>query len=260
MKSNLLQELEQIVAYEDQMDMVLLIPSYLFVRKYGRSVEAEMPEIAALLGKKEWFFFRADISQEKSILNRFLIEQECKTNVGREYEGCILLELTGAENEKELLEFLNYIESQRQRLTCIYTTRESKEAAEIKKKLSVYGFVRQIDGESFDAFEQLEIFENTLKKYQFSITGGARIKLAEWFRKKKWQEEDAVITQIQNMAKSVIYQKLLNMKPDIESSKKASGEKKEVFLGKEEIENIIQETEGKTETKRQIGFVLEELS
>ena len=258
MKSNLLQELEQIVAYEDRMDMVLPIPSYLFVQKYGRSIEAEMPKIAELLGKKEWFFFRADISQEKSILNRFLIEQECKTNVGREYEGCILLELTGAENEKELLEFINYIESQKQRLCCIYTTKESEKAAEIKRKLSIYGFVRQIDGESFHVFEQLEVFENTLKNYQFVITGAARIKLAEWFRKTKWQEEDAVITQIQNMAKLLVYQKLLEMKPNMENTSKIKGEKKEVLLDKEEIENVIREAEGKTETKRQIGFVLEE--
>ena len=258
MKSNLLQELEQIVAYEDQMDMVLPIPSYLFVQKYGRSVEAEMPRIAALLGKKDWFFFRADISQEKSMLNRFLIEQECKTNVGREYEGCILLELTGAENEKELLDFLNYIEGQKHRISCIYTTKESEEAAEIKKKLSTYGFVRQINGESFDTYEQLEVFENTLKEYQFFITGGARIRLAEWFRKKKWQEEDAVVTLIQNIAKSVVYQKLLERKPEMENGITSSGEKKEVFLGKEEIENVIREAEGKTETKRRIGFVLEE--
>lgn len=260
MKSNLLQELEQIIAHEDRMDVTLPIPSYLFVQKYGRSIEAEMPEIAALLGKKDWFFFRADAREEKSILNRFLIEQECKSNIGREYEGCILLELTGEENEKELFEFLNYIEEQGHRLTCIYTTKESDDAAEIKKKLASYGFVRQIDGECFDAYEQLEIFENTIKEYQFFITGGARIRLAEWFRKKEWLEQDAVVTQIQNMAKSVVYQKLLNQKPDLESSVETSNGKAEVFLGKEDIENAIREAEGKTATKRQIGFVMEELS
>ena len=159
-------------------------PESKFVQNYGRSIEAEMPQIAELLGKKDWFFFRADVSQEKSILNRFLVEQECKSSVGREYEGCILLELTGAENEKELFEFINYIEEQKHRLTCIYTTRESEEATGIKKKLASFGFVRQIDGECFDAYEQLEVFEMTIKEYQFSITGGARIKLAEWFRKK----------------------------------------------------------------------------
>lgn len=260
MKSNLLRELEQIVTYEDRMEMALPIPSYLFVQKYGRSIEAEMPRIAKLLGKKDWFFFRADESQEKSILNRFLVEQECKTCVGREYEGCILLELTGAENEKEMLEFLNYIESQKGRLSCIYTTKETKEAQGIKRMLSVYGFVRQIDGESFDVYEQLEIFENTLKEYQFVITGGARIKLAEWFYKKNWQEEDAVITQIKNMAKSVVYQKLLDTKQYLKSDTEAGSWKLEKFLGKEEIENAIREVEGKTDAKRQIGFVMEELS
>ena len=73
MKSNLLQELEQIAAYEEQMKIPLPIPSYLFVQKYGRSIEDEMPQIAGLLGKKEWFIFKADSSQEKSLLNRFLV-------------------------------------------------------------------------------------------------------------------------------------------------------------------------------------------
>lgn len=260
MKSNLLQELEQIVAYENQMDMALPIPSYLFVQKYGRSVEAEMPKIVALLGKKDWFYFRADVSLEKSIINRFLVEQECKANIGREYEGCILLELTGAENEKELFELLNYIESQKQRLACIYTTKEVEEADEIKKTLSAYGFVRQINGACFDVYEQLEVFENTIKEYQFLLTGGARIKLAEWFRKKDWKEQDAVVTQIQNMAKSAIYQRLLDMKADEKNRIETGNEMPEKFLGKEDIENVIGETEGKTATKRQIGFVMEELS
>lgn len=255
MKSNLLEELEQILAYEEQMDMVLPIPSYLFVQKYGRSIEEEMPQIAALLGKKDWFFFKADVSQEKSILNRFLVEQECRTSAGREYTGCILLELTGAENEKELVEFLDYIESQKHRLSWIFTTRESDEAIEMKKLLSSYGFVRKIDGECYDAFEQLKIFENTIKEYQFSITSSTRVKMAEWFRKRDWKEQDAVVTQIQNMAKSVVYQKLLDIKTEMVGS--LAREKNKQIIDSEEIENVIREFEGKGIANRRIGFVLE---
>lgn len=258
MKSTLLQELEQIVSYEEQMGMTLPIPSYLFIQKYGRSIEEEMSQIVSLLGKKEWFLFRADITQEKNILNRFLVEQECKSSVGREYEGCILVELTGAESEKELIEFLDYIESQKYRLTCIFTTKEVQEAIEMKKLLSMYGFVRQIDGECFDAYEQLEVFENTIKEYRFSITGGARIRLAEWFKKREWLEHDAVLTQIQNMAKSVVYQKLLDTNFTSEDSKNVESGKSEKLLGREEIEIAIEDVSEKAATKRQIGFVLED--
>lgn len=256
MKSNLLQELEQLLVYEEQMDMALPLPSYLFVQKYGRSIEEEMSKITTLLGKKEWFVFKADESQEKSILNRFLVEQECKSSVGREYTGCILVELTGMENEKELAEFLNYIEEKKHRLLCVYTTKAVDEATEIKKRLSQYGFVRRIDGENYDTYELLEAFEKTVKECHFSISGGARVRLVEWFRRKDWQEQESVVTLIQNMGKAAVYQRILEM------SKEAGLQKEdgscERILKKEEIEDAINEFEGKETEKRQIGFVLEE--
>ena len=67
-----------------------------------------------------------------------------------------------------------------------------------------------------------------------------------------------MVIQIQNMAKSVVYQKLLERKVDLEGSIENRSGKLEVFLGKEEIEQAIQEAEGKARAKRQIGFVLEE--
>ena len=257
MKSNLLQELEQILAYEDQVDMTLPIPTYLFVQKYGRNIEEEMPKIAALLRKKEWFFFKADENQEKSILNRFLVEQECRSSAGREYTGCILIELTGSENEKELLEFFSYMESQKHRLTGIYTTKEAQSVTEMKRLLSGYGFVRRIDGEFYDAFEQLKIFESTINEYQFSITSTTRVKVAEWFRKKEWNEQDAVVMQIQNIAKSVVYQKILEAKT--KSNEDSVPEEKKTYpvISAEEIEKAILEFEGREVSKRQIGFALE---
>lgn len=250
MKSNFLQELELILEGENGKKKFLPIPNYIFVQKYGRSIESEMTQIAKLLGKKEWFVFKADQRQEKKILDRFLLEQECKASVGREYTGCVLVELTGTEEEKELAEFLDYIEEASQRLTCIYTTKQMDETERIKNYLMQYGFVRMIEGESYKLNEQLAIFEETVFGYQFSISGGARIRLAEWLHKKDWQEQEKVCTTIQNMAKSAVYQKIL-------TAGKVAENKEECLLGKAEIEAVINEFDEKESTRRPIGFSFE---
>ena len=58
MKSNLLLEIEKILSRKGLLQEALPIPRYFFVERYGRSIENEMKEITALLGKKEWFFFK----------------------------------------------------------------------------------------------------------------------------------------------------------------------------------------------------------
>lgn len=244
MKSKLLQEIEQILEREEVMGVTLPIPNYLYVQKFGRSIEADMNEITKLLGRAEWFAFKADSGQNKSILARFLLEQECKASLGKEFTGCVLVELSGDE-KKELTEFLDYIDSQKSRLTCIYTTKAIEQAADFKKQLAQYGFVRMTEGECYDAYEQLELFESTLESYQFALEDAAQKKLVEWFRKKEWQEQDAVMMQIQNMAKSAVYQKMLN------------SEGRENRILEAEVCEVLAELCEDSGKKRQIGFVQE---
>ena len=118
----------------------------------------------------------------------------------------------------------------------------------MKNAIMQYGFVRMIEGEDYKLNEQLTIFEQTASGYHFSLSGGARIRLAEWLQKKEWQEEENVGNIIQNMAKSAVYQKIL-------TTGKIADE--ENLLGKTEIEAVIHEFDKKENTRRPIGFSFE---
>jgi len=246
MKNNLLQEIQQILEREEVMQISLPIPTYLYVQRYGRSIEADMKEIAELLGKEKWFSFKASHTEKDgSILRKFLIEQECQASLGKEYNGCIFVELSGEEEEEELEEFLDYIEQQKQRLSCIFMTKAMGSMEDICKQLSTDCFVRVVKGDAYDPYEQIDMFVSTLESYQFQLDEEARKEITEFFRKKKWQENDAVEMQISNMAKSIVYEKFLNI------------EKQNTVVTKEEVQEAISELMEEPVRKRPIGFARE---
>ena len=73
---SVLEELMQVRECEASRNRKLPRPYYLFVQKYGRSMEAEMPEIARLLGNGRWFLFSTEgKKKDVSMTSRFLVEQ-----------------------------------------------------------------------------------------------------------------------------------------------------------------------------------------
>jgi len=245
MKSNLLQEMQQIFEREEVVKHPLPMPTYLFIQNYGRSIEEDMDKIAELLHKKHWFSFKTSHREkDRSILAKFLLEQECQASVGKEYDGCILVELSGEETEKELSEFLDYVKEQKERLNCIFTMKALDCVADIRKQLATDCFLRVIHGEKYDPFEQIEIFLSILEDYQFQLEEEAQKEVRKFFEKKEWQEVDTVETQISNMAKAIVYERYLEE------------EKQNTPITTEEVLRALNRLE-KPEKKRQIGFVQE---
>lgn len=245
MKSNLLSEMQQILDHEEMMNVALPIPTYLYVQRYGRDIEEEMPEISRALGQKEWFPFSTNNQQkEGNLLRHFKMELERHSGLGKEYAGSVLIELSGEEDTKELEEILDYIESQKQRLHCVYTTKMLESVPEMRRQLENHGFVRVVQGEKYDAYEQIEIFQNTLETYHFELEEEARHYITEFFRIKEWQEHEAVKIRIQNLAKEMVYSKLLG------------GEERKTVVTKEEVEQVLASLQEEPVKKRQIGFVL----
>ena len=245
MKSNLLTEIKQLFDREDLLRTTIPVPSYLFVQRYGREINDDMKEIAALFGQKEWFLFcSGNIKNEEKLLTGFKMALERHSGIGKEYTGSVLIEFSGEESEKEMEELLDYINSQKHRLHCIYTVKVSERVKNIREQLENYGFVRVVQGEAYDAYEQIEIFQNIVNEYQFQLEEEAQHYIVDFFRKQKWQETDAVKIRIQNMAKEIVYNKLMG------------GESENNRIKKEEVEQVFQASQTSKVQKRQIGFVI----
>ena len=244
MKSNLLREMQQLFD-RNQDGNNIPVPNYLFVQRYGREINGEMNEITSLLGQKGWFSFSTtSIKNNEKLLTGFQVELERNSGVGKEYAGSVLIEFSGNEEEKELEDLLDYIYSQRYRLHCVYTIKDSENTQDIKRLLENYGFVRVVQGEEYEASEQIAIFVDTIAQYQYKLEKIAKEYIDEFFRKQKWQEEDAVKIRIQNIAKEIVYNKLMNLKGNSKVIRKA------------EVENVIQSLQCEKTTKRQMGFVM----
>jgi len=244
MKTNLLLEIQKITKREEPVKVLLPMPGYLFVQDYGRSVEGDMDEISKLLGMKEWFLFKTEgNSPEKELLTKFLLELERRVKPGREYEGCVLVELTGEEQEKEIAEFLSYINTQRHRLQFIYTTKETENVEKIRKQLAKECFVRVVYGECYTPQEQMELLCEMLGQYQFVMDDGAKSEFLCFCEEKQWKKEDTVRRQLQNMADEMVYEKMLE------------GNTRDTVIGGMELEGIIDKMKEKTVTRRQIGFI-----
>lgn len=224
----------------------LPIPNYLFIQQYGRDITADMPQIAALFGHTDWFVFSDRVQQQEGkLLSYFMMELNRHAGVGREYSGSILVELSAPESEreeKELEELLSYIDGRKNYLHCMYTMREGDMADIVKKHLENYGFVRTVYAMPYSADEQIGIFWDTLKAYQFSAAAEA-VKYAEtFFREKEWSTSDAVKTRIENIAKEIIYCSFIN-----EGAESSTADE-------EAVEQVFFSLAKEITKKRRIGF------
>jgi len=202
-------------------------------------------EIAELFGQKEWFVFDATKQpNDGKLLSHFKMELDKHAGLGREYTGSILIELSGEEDEKELEELFHYIDSHKERLRCIYTMKVAEEAKMVRKHLEKYGFVRVVQGEKYDAYEQIEIFQDTLELYRFQLNEEAEHYVTEFFRKREWEETDVVKMRIENIAKELVYGSLIRE------------EAEKNIITKEEVEEVLASLQSEPAGKRQIGFVI----
>lgn len=244
MKSMLLQEMQKIKEKEKTMGVRFQKPCYLFVQKYGRSVEAEMNEIMEMFGKSQYFSFKTEGNQkEETILRRFLMEQEKNAGLGRHFNGCVLIEISGEESDKEITDLLEYLEREKSRMTCIFTTKNFESVDFIKRQLEQCFFVRVIEGEEYDLSEQIDIFQNIINEYQFEIDKEAKKEVEDFFRMRRWQEKDMVEKRICNLANDILYRKMLE---DVE----------EQVIDCQDVADILKNFELETGKKKQIGFVI----
>lgn len=247
MNSNLLAEIKQILSRKEVRGGKIPIPNYLFIQQYGRDILEEMPQITTLFGQTQWYTFDTGAQQkEGNMLSHFKMELNRHAGVGREYKGSILIELSTPEEdkeEKELEELLSYVDSQKNRLHCVYTMRGQGKVEQVKNQLGNYGFVRVVYAEPYRTNEQIEIFLDVLRVYQFRLDVEAKQCVEAFFEEKEWDTTDSVKIRIENIAKEIVYSRFINE------------EMKDNILHKEDVERVFTSLEKEKTIKRQIGFV-----
>lgn len=245
---SVLSEINQVKRCEEDRKCRLPRPYYLFVQRYGRSVEQEMPEIARLLGDGTWFFFSTEgKKKDVSITSRFLVEQEKYAGIGKMFQGCVLVELSGQEEPKELFEFLSYIQQKTQQFCCVFSTCAMDCAEKILDTLEQHFFVRMVEGEKFNSAEQKELFLGVLREFGFAPVERLEREVEQLFLDVYWEETDMVQNKIENLARNIVYEKLL-------------GPETEQVITPEEVREAAAGLRRETEKMRRIGFVRGEWS
>lgn len=239
---SVLEELTKVRTCESSRNVKLPKPYYLFVQKYGRNMEAEMPEIAKTVGNGRWFSFAAEVKKKDvTMTSHFLMELEKYAEIGKPFQGCVLMELTGEEDPKELYELLNFIRQKAQQFSCIFSTRTLENAEEIKNSLEQHFFVRRIDGKKYESAEQSALFLKVLSEYGFGVDELSN-RLDTLFAGVHWDEEDMVQNRIENLAQNLVYEKMLQPEGALEVSMA-------------EVEKATDELKKEPEKVRCIGFV-----
>lgn len=242
MKNNLVREIEKIVAQKQNSNEYIPTPTYLYVKHYGRDIEDCMAEITELMGEEEYFIFKTGrIQKAESLLRSFLMELEKHASLGKDFGGCVLVELTVETEDKELADFLDYAENQKQ-IKFLFTTRENEE--EVQELLERYFFVRVVKGQPYDCEEQFALLNEAFCKYQFAMDAAAEEAFQKALAEKEWQESDMVMNRIQNIAKNLVYEKML--------AEKCSNR----CIGKEDAEEAIKKLVRETTKKNVIGFFI----
>ena len=239
---SVLEELNKVKNCEQERNITLPKPYYFFVQKFGRNPEVELPEIAKSFGNGSYFTFLAE-QQKKDVtmVNRFIMELEKHSDLGRAFQGHVLVELTGNEEQKELFELLSYIKQNAKQFQCIFTTKMLDRAEEINNCLEQHFFVRKIEGKKYESEEQSAIFLRVLMEHGFEVDRLAK-KMETLFCDVSWEETDMVQNRIENMARNLAYNKMLT--PEAE-----------LILVPEEVEAAMKEWKKEPETIHRIGFV-----
>lgn len=240
MKNNLMNEIEQIVERRQNGSAYIPMPTYFYVEHYGRSIENNMKEITELLGKKEFFVFKMSRVQKlESFVRSFQMELEKHASLGKEFNGCVLIELSEDVEQEALADLVEYV-ARREELTCLFTGKEKEE--EVQELLEQYFFVRVVEGQKYSCEEQLEILNQVFAEAHFIADIEAMKIFEKFFAEKEWQPGDMVQNRIRNIARNLIYEKMIQK------------ETVEKCISEEDAERAVKKLLKEPQKRNVIGF------
>lgn len=214
--NTILQELDKIKDIEFSEGIGSPIPNYLYIQRYGRRAQEQMDKILQNIGKKDWFLFKTDEQLcEGGLIKNFSMDLHRHADTGKEYTGCSLIEISKETLMKdELPEFLEYLKEKEneKKLYYLFTIKDVKDAVSIQKCIEQYFFTRVVYAEEFSIEEQFDIIRNTCEEYEFSIDHNEQIFIMRGLKDRKWKANEHVEFILQNAARAVIYEAILENK------------------------------------------------
>lgn len=212
MKYEILEALERLEEYEEMLGRKVPKPMYLFVQKYGRSMEQVLTETAEAYGKKKYFFFRKEKeNKENALLDKFLVELQKRSELGKRFDGFVLVELTGEEGVKERATFYEYIKENAAEIACMLTVKNEEAAEVLRKELEQqFPFARTVHEECYSPAEQKEILMAAFRQGGAVLTEVAVERLEEILGKIEWNTTDHVENVLRNLANNLVYEQVMN--------------------------------------------------
>lgn len=212
--NTILQELNKIKDVEINEGTAAPIPNYLYIQRYGRRAQEQMDNILSKIGKKDWFFFRTQEQSEKEkLIEKFRIDLHRHADTGKEYTGCLLIEISKETlMGEELSGFFEYLKEKERQLYYLFTIKNAKDAESVHKCIGQYFFTRIVYAEEYSIEEQFDIIRNTCDEYGFGIGDSEQSFIMRGLEDRKWKASEHVEFILQNVVRAVIYEAMLEDK------------------------------------------------
>lgn len=183
---------------------------YLFIESFGRNMEEDMNEIANLQGYEDWFAFEANWDRKpQGLFQEFQLEMQKHSKFGREFEGSILINVVGLIDEIELGNILDYLKEREDKVSFIISVTDNNMAVQVREVMNGSFYTRTIEGKNYEVKEQIEILENELERYGFIFNKGEMEEIYNYLLEVTWKEEEHVIRKLQNVAKKMVYERMM---------------------------------------------------
>lgn len=212
--SPIMQELNRIKDIEFREGIKVPRPKIFYVQRYGRMARDQVQEILPAVGRKEWFLFKAEESfPEAGIRRNFVTELAKHATIGKEFDGCVLVELSkDTLLREEFTEFMEFLKDREDKLYYVFATRKPKDAVSVQKCIEQYFFVRTVYAEGYSAEEQMAMIKDICEEFGSSIDPKAQNLLTNGLKSKEWREDERVACRLRNEIYTVIYEMLLEGK------------------------------------------------
>jgi len=239
----MLHEINHLKELEVNTGVKIPMPNFFYIEKYGRKLEDQMEELLPVLGKKEWFMFKTDCRfKEGGLLHNFIIELEKHAKLGKDYEECILIELTeDIHLNEECSEFLTYLKMLEEKIYFLFAIKQGKDTAFIQECMEQYFFIRVIEAREYSIEEQWNIIQKTCQEFQVGISCEAKALLIKGIEKRGWKPEEQVMCRLKNNVCSQIYELLLT-------------EESEKIILQKTAEGILRKLDPAIKKRHVIGF------
>lgn len=207
----ILQELNKISSIESREGIKVPLPKFFYVQRYGRKVQDQVMEILRTVGRKEWFLFRTeDDFPETGLRRNFVTELAKNAGIGKEFEGCVFIELSrNTLLREEFAEFMEFLKDRENKLYYVFTAKKSKYAVSVQKCIEQYFFVRTVYAESYSVEEQLAMVKDICEEYGFHISPKVKTLLVNGLKSKEWKEDDYVDYRLRSEVCTILYEAVM---------------------------------------------------